>query len=84
MLCVQVNVVVGAGGQVGGAGHGEGDLPTDEGVVGSSLHWSTVSHDVRLLFFRRFHFIDSRLILIQIMLFHNKLLLYTKYFILPQ
>ena len=42
---VQVNVVVGAGGQGGGARHGEGDPLADEGVICSALDWDTVGDD---------------------------------------
>ena len=52
---VQVNEVVGAGGQVRRARHGEGDLPADKGVVCSTLHLNTVGDDVEILFFFYLH-----------------------------
>ena len=42
---VQVNVVVGAGGQGGSARHGEGDPLADEGLICSALHGDTIGND---------------------------------------
>ena len=52
---VQVDEVVGAGGEVRGACHSEGDLAADEGIVGTSLHLHAVRDDVQFLFFCNFH-----------------------------
>ena len=52
---VQVDEVVGAGGQVRGARYGEGDLPADEGIVCSALHLDAVGDDVEVLFFFILH-----------------------------
>ena len=52
---VQVDEVVGAGGQVRGARHSEGDLPADEGIVCTALHLNTVGDNVEVLFFFDLH-----------------------------
>ena len=54
---VQVHVVVGAGGQGGGARHSEGDSAADKRIFCSASDLHTIGDDVHFLLCFGFHFV---------------------------